>query len=295
MELTQLIQFKEAAECENFTVAANNLFITQQGLSKSIKKLENELHCQLFDRIGAYVRLNEQGKNVLAHVYLILDEVSKIKNEIDFYTNQSHHLRIGTSSLASIRFLFTSFCETNSHILLSVSAVNEKDLKQELLNNNIDIAISHSSIIDESIECIPFLQERLMVIVPITNSLFKRDSIRLRDLEGQFVLRINSMALYLNKVLDELCKKNNYKINFIYQDDYVIFNKLRENNKYISFISNISNHMIAKSRDKKILMLTDKELTVSYYINYFNKNNANVIEFRKWLAENYSRLIEYER
>ena len=50
MELTQLNQFKKIAEYEKINEAANALYVSSSALSQSLKRLEDELGCELFDR-----------------------------------------------------------------------------------------------------------------------------------------------------------------------------------------------------------------------------------------------------
>ncbi len=52
MELLQLRYFRSAAQLENFSKAAEKHMIPQSAMSKTIRKLENELGCELFDRQG---------------------------------------------------------------------------------------------------------------------------------------------------------------------------------------------------------------------------------------------------
>ena len=62
MRIETLGYFLEIARCGSFTQAADNLFISQQGLSKAIKSLEGELDASLFVKDGRRVALSEEGE-----------------------------------------------------------------------------------------------------------------------------------------------------------------------------------------------------------------------------------------
>ncbi|MEB3363502.1 LysR family transcriptional regulator [Lactobacillus sp. R2/2] len=76
MNLNQLYYFRELADQKQYTKAADNLFISQPTLSISIKQLENELQCKLFNHNGRYVQLTEYGR-------IFYDTVTKSLNTLD--------------------------------------------------------------------------------------------------------------------------------------------------------------------------------------------------------------------
>ena len=82
MEFKQLEHFKAVAETENMSQAAEQIYITQSALSKSIAKLENEFGIQLFDRNKNSIRLNENGELVLEEVTMILNQVESLKRTV---------------------------------------------------------------------------------------------------------------------------------------------------------------------------------------------------------------------
>ncbi len=68
MNLLQLRYFQSVAKHENFTKAAQELFVSQPALSQMVRQLEEELDVTLFDRIGKKIRLNEAGTIYLSYV-----------------------------------------------------------------------------------------------------------------------------------------------------------------------------------------------------------------------------------
>ena len=98
MDTTGLRTFITAAELESFSLAADQLFLTQPAVSKRVAALEDELGTPLFDRIGRRVFLTEAGRELLPRAKSILNEIEDSRRLI---TNLSGtvtgQLSIGTS------------------------------------------------------------------------------------------------------------------------------------------------------------------------------------------------------
>lgn len=63
VDFRQLETFVEVCEQMSFTKAASNLYISQQGVSKSIKTLEDELGVSLFLRTNSSISLTNYGRD----------------------------------------------------------------------------------------------------------------------------------------------------------------------------------------------------------------------------------------
>lgn len=70
--------FMTAAEYCNFRQAAEVLFVSEQGLSKQIRLLEEEIGVQLFERIKKRVYLTEAGKYLYDSMRPIVTQVDQI-------------------------------------------------------------------------------------------------------------------------------------------------------------------------------------------------------------------------
>lgn len=79
MRLEQLNYFVEVSRCKSISLAASRLFMSQQNVSTGIKKLEQELGFDLFERTHHGVILTAQGEEVLMRAEEILEKINDLK------------------------------------------------------------------------------------------------------------------------------------------------------------------------------------------------------------------------
>jgi DNA-binding transcriptional LysR family regulator len=72
----QLRAFVTLARTGSFTLAAKELFLSQSAVSHSMKALETDVGCRLFDRVGKKVLLTQAGETLLSHAGKILHEMA---------------------------------------------------------------------------------------------------------------------------------------------------------------------------------------------------------------------------
>lgn len=141
MELIQLLYFMEVAKYENMTLAAKKNHISQQALSKSIRKLEQELGAELFDRHNRHLSLNASGRLALEQIQDIFNSIETLKKMIG-RVSSPQELVIGSSSLISIRSLILNFNIAYPNFLISTNSIPEDHLFEKLRRRQIDVAIS---------------------------------------------------------------------------------------------------------------------------------------------------------
>ena len=83
MELRQLVYAEAVARHRHFTRAAEELHVAQSALSHQIKRLEEELGIELFERTSRRVVPTEAGDAVAARARRVLAELDGVRGEID--------------------------------------------------------------------------------------------------------------------------------------------------------------------------------------------------------------------
>lgn len=82
MEIRQLEIFLTAAREENFSRAAEALFLPQSVVSEQIGRLERELGVKLFDRSHRAVRLTAEGRTAVDLASAVMRDVGKLRREV---------------------------------------------------------------------------------------------------------------------------------------------------------------------------------------------------------------------
>jgi DNA-binding transcriptional LysR family regulator len=83
MELRQLRYVEAVARHRHFTRAADELHVAQSALSHQIRRLEQELGVELFERTSRRVAVTEAGEAVAGSARAILTQVDGVRDEVD--------------------------------------------------------------------------------------------------------------------------------------------------------------------------------------------------------------------
>ena len=155
LDLNLVKTFLTVYECKSILLASKKLYISQPAITKSIKKLETFLGCELFVRTPKGVVPTTEGEMFNHACYnsvKLLDE--GIKKISSFSSLEEGYLNIGSSSTI-IRKLLLPFIEefTKKHpkIKLSITDANSEKIQKYLKNGRIDIGILNLPINEDSL------------------------------------------------------------------------------------------------------------------------------------------------
>lgn len=102
MNLKHLSYFVDISKRESFTKAADDIYVSQSALSKSVKSLEQELNVTLIDRTSKSFNLTEEGRILYAEGEKLLRYIDESQDEIIEKIHRSRRrLRIGIPPVIS--------------------------------------------------------------------------------------------------------------------------------------------------------------------------------------------------
>ena len=82
MDLDNLKAFISVAKRRSFSLASDDLFITQPAVSKRVAALENTIGAMLFDRIGKNIQLTQAGRMLLPRAERIVRDLEEARQVI---------------------------------------------------------------------------------------------------------------------------------------------------------------------------------------------------------------------
>jgi DNA-binding transcriptional LysR family regulator len=193
MDIWQMRYFIQTYEDKSFTRAAQNLYITQQGLSKTIKNIENEFQIPLFERTG---------KGVIPTVYgkIMLEKSKRILNEYDDMVNalfREAQISNKSISIGIETYLYTSylkniiyiFQEKHPDISLEFFELGYYSCEKYLEDNLIDICFTVKPESTAKFDFIPISIFKLKLLTNKSSTLAQRDTVTIEDLkEERFIM-----------------------------------------------------------------------------------------------------------
>ena len=171
MNFLNLEYFLVVASEGNITRAAERLNVSQQALSNSIARLENELNCKLFDR-KKDLTLTYAGKQFKASAEKILDIKRQTQTVLDEIGEGGRgELRIGisyTRGQAILPLLLPAFSRQYPLVELHVTEGSTHVLEEDLDRGRIDVLIGFAPFMVESAEYTELMKDHLYLVLPKT-------------------------------------------------------------------------------------------------------------------------------
>jgi LysR family cys regulon transcriptional activator len=189
MNLQQLRILRETIRYNfNITEAANAIYLSQSGVSKQIRELEEELGSPLFLRRGKrLLGLSDLGAEVAQMAEKVLFEADNIRQAALRYGGKDQGaLQIATTHTQARYILpeiILKFREAFPEVRLDIKQANPKDIPALILSGEADIGIA-SDVLEnsEDILSFPFYEWRHIVICPAGHPLDGRNEVPVHEL-----------------------------------------------------------------------------------------------------------------
>ncbi len=281
MNSNQLKQFIAIADEENITRASQKLFMSQSALSNTLKLLEEELGCQLFDRKANRLVLNANGAKLFRYAKQVVDLIDSAEREFRTTRNQKLELNIATSS----HLYFTSFFKNNVSLMgkyhLKVVECSYSDIFDLLDRKNCDAALApdYPQIHKNLGRFKRFLlgKEHLGLIFPVNHPLSTRESVSIKELNGEQFLSFENDVGF--RWQDYLCMAKGVSMEYCLElpRGYSRTNDITGLN-FPSFLSSLVKNSVTPDNPLyRYVPLNDEEATRNVYL-WYKEDSAPLVE-----------------
>lgn len=248
MEMRDLRYFIHVVEYGSFTKAAANIYLSQPTLSKSIKKLEQELGVELFERSTRSLKLTDAGEIVYKQGLKILDTSNELKVLLaDLRNLPTGEIRFGIPPLVGSLFfsdIATNFGEKYPHVSLKLIEVSAKKVENLVDEGKVDVGIVVIPTDTNKFNVSTFIKDEFLVFTSLDHPLAKEKSICLEQLRNEKFI-IVSQEFTTHTLIVQACEKAGFIPNIVYESSqWDIIAKLVKNRLGItifpkSILSNI--------------------------------------------------------
>lgn len=199
MNIKQIQYFLSIAETGSFSVAADNLYISQSSLSKQIIALEKNLDVQLFDRSKRKVSLTEAGNTFHKHAQNFNELYKSMVVEIGEFRNTQPTLSIAAIPVIAqygITAYIAKFRAAYPDINLVLEEREASTVLPALIQNKYDLAFVRDYGVDtEQFSTLEVVTDKLMVAVSKSHPLADRETVSLSELSNENFIMFNKGTL----------------------------------------------------------------------------------------------------
>lgn len=174
MELKQLESFVTVVIYKSFTEAAKRLYISQPTISTHIQALEKELESKLIIRTTKSIELTKRGGELYECAVKMLDLRDTLLQK--WKSNDEKIIRLGVSTIPSAYILpefLPEFCKKYPEIFFHSIQSDSEAIIEGVLEDHMDVGLVGMKCEDEHLACIPFYEDELVVITPVTEHFLK--------------------------------------------------------------------------------------------------------------------------
>lgn len=204
MEIKYLTEFSMLAHYGNFSLAAEELFLSQAGLSKHIKAMERELGVPLFERTTRSVCLSEYGGMLLPFAQEVSARYERLTAKLELERENRHNaLRIASIPVMAqygITEALYAFRTAHPEIQLSVSEQEGSRIDELLEKGEFELAFKRlAPNVAPETACaeLVYCTDELVAVLPEEHPLADAPAVSLAELhDDTFLLMDENTLIY---------------------------------------------------------------------------------------------------
>jgi DNA-binding transcriptional LysR family regulator len=213
MDMRQLEYFQMVSRLKSITRAAEQLHVAQPSITIAIKKLEDELGIQLFDRSQKQFALTAEGQVFLQRVESILRSLQEAITEMgDYRQLQRGTIKLGIPPMIGTFLfpqIFVDFQKQFPQLKLSIIEGGSLAVREQLEKRDLDLGIIILAPDLATLATVPLTTCQIHVCLPPDHPLCSQATISFSQLKDQPFILLNEGTYHRQMILDQ-CAKHHF-------------------------------------------------------------------------------------
>ncbi len=207
LEYRHLRYFLAVAEELHFRRAAEKLYISQPGLSRQIRQMEEDLGIKLFERHNRKVKLTAVGKYLQTEIIKNFKELEDIFNHAkllhDGIDGSLKFGYVGSAMQEVIPNILPKFRKEHPNVIFSFNEMDNRMQIEALLNRKIDVGFVRLERVPRDLEIKPIFEDTFSLVLPGSHRINTSNFKDLNQLQNEsFILFDRSYSeSYYEKVM----------------------------------------------------------------------------------------------
>lgn len=258
-QLKQLLVFHEYG---TLSAAAEHLNVTEPSLSRTMRKLEEDLGVHLFDRSKNRIVLNQAGLHAVDHARQILSKVEEMELYIRAFDRSLHTLNIGSCTLGALMELRPVAAGLYPTLDIASSVAREELLIRGLQQGEYNIIVLPHSLEQQGLFCQKYRTEHVYLSVNRNHPLAARQAVSISELDGQPFIAYGHEDLWTNIIRGRLPNSR-----FFFQEDLDAIVSIAQNSDIPTFSSDILlEHVEVYRTERANIPVSGMESELTYYL-----------------------------
>lgn len=278
--LKQLKLLDAIARHNSFTLAANEMYLSQPAVSLQIKKLEATIGQRLFDKNKNQIHLTQSGKIVLETARSIHDKTEQMYADIEYLKDNvigSLDIAVVTSAKYFLPQFLGEFLQLYPKVEPRLTVMNRATLLEALAEQRHNLYIMGQIPKSLNVEAQPFLENILEVVASPNHPLTQKKNISLSELTKQNFL-IREKGSGTRKATDRIFAKQNLSITPYMElgDTGAIKNAVMAN----LGVAVLSRHSLSVEKQSKLIAILDVQnfpLHRHWYAIYPSQKSLSIV------------------
>ncbi len=283
MNIQQIEYLLAVNKYRSFSKAAENIFVTQPALTIQIRRLEDELGVELFDRNKKPLEPTEIGERIIEQARFLQKNIEKLSDIVsEFKRELSGNLRIGiipTVSPYLVPKFVNEFVENFPEVNLQFTELITEDILSHLEEGTLDAGIIVTPFPMKNMTVFPLYYEEFFLYVSDKHPLIKRKNIRVSELNLQDLWLLEEGNCFRNQVINICRREKDYKSKWKFDYESLSIDsllKIVNSSRGITVIPELALEDIPESGKNK----------VKKFLNYHPVREVSLIVEKTFLKKN---------